>query len=299
MKNTRPDKYPHSATLFRFCKQALEMRYAGNVKVIDQDVGSILGYDPADCSHWKKGKKNIKTLNILKSIAEHLSIDERLLIGITTGSIHLNEALFEYQGYGDFSFSDSNLENLKKDYFRSPDKWRQNNGDLKPFEELFKIDRKSLSKLANTLLEKVSPIKAPVSISEIYRLFNCVKFKVLEEENSNYKLDYSQSFESKEVMTFNMPSNQPSFMRFIAIKELYKHLRSTKDPILVCYPSSPKEVIDIESNIFAGLILIPDEALKNCMPEVDVSQDLIKQLAERFDVSLALMNKRLSYFITN
>ncbi len=125
MKNTRQDKYPHSATLFRFCKRALEMRYAGNVKVIDQDVGSILGYDPADCSHWKKGKKNIKTLGILKSIADHLSIDERLLIGITSGHIRLDEALFEYKGYGDFSFSNTNLENLKKDYFKYPDKWSQ------------------------------------------------------------------------------------------------------------------------------------------------------------------------------
>ena len=98
MKTVRQDKYPHSATLFRFCKRALEMRYAGNVKVIDQDVGSILGYDPADCSHWKKGKKNIKALGVLKSIAEHLSIDDRLLVGITAGEVSLEEALFEYQG---------------------------------------------------------------------------------------------------------------------------------------------------------------------------------------------------------
>src|SRR6185295_12883698 len=55
MKKTAENRYPNSATLFKFCKEALEMRYEGNVKVIDQDVGSILGYDPADCSHWKKG----------------------------------------------------------------------------------------------------------------------------------------------------------------------------------------------------------------------------------------------------
>ena len=59
MKKVEANRYPHSATLFRFCKEALEIRYDGNVKVIDQDVGAILGYDPADCSHWKKGKKNI------------------------------------------------------------------------------------------------------------------------------------------------------------------------------------------------------------------------------------------------
>ena len=37
MKKIAENRYPNSATLFRFCKEALEIRYAGNVKVIDQD----------------------------------------------------------------------------------------------------------------------------------------------------------------------------------------------------------------------------------------------------------------------
>src|SRR5210317_2210482 len=99
MKKVEVNRYPHSATLFKFCKEALEIRYEGNVKVIDQDVGSILGYDPADCSHWKKGKKNIHALSTLRSIADHLSLDENLLVEIAAGKIGLEEALFEYRGY--------------------------------------------------------------------------------------------------------------------------------------------------------------------------------------------------------
>ena len=59
MKKIDEMRYTNSATLFKFCKYALALRYEGKVKVLDQDVGAILGYDPADCSHWKKGKKNI------------------------------------------------------------------------------------------------------------------------------------------------------------------------------------------------------------------------------------------------
>merc|ERR1712072_83889 len=103
MKKVEANRYPNSATLFRFCKEALEIRYKGNVKVIDQDVGAILGYDPADCSHWKKGKKNIRSLTTLKSIANHLNIDERLLIDIAGGKIQLQEAVFEFKGYGNFN----------------------------------------------------------------------------------------------------------------------------------------------------------------------------------------------------
>src|SRR6476619_4126808 len=116
MKKTAENRYPHSATLFKFCKEALEIRYEGNVKVIDQDVGAILGYDPADCSHWKKGKKNIRALATLRSIADHLSIDERLLIDIAGGKVGLEEAVFEYRGYGAFALQGRNLENLKKEF---------------------------------------------------------------------------------------------------------------------------------------------------------------------------------------
>ena len=66
MKKIMENRYEHSATLFKFCKEALKIRYSGNVKVIDQDVGAFMGYDPADCSHWKKGKKNIRTRKFQK-----------------------------------------------------------------------------------------------------------------------------------------------------------------------------------------------------------------------------------------
>lgn len=300
MKNTRQDKYPHSATLFRFCKRALEMRYAGNVKVIDQDVGSILGYDPADCSHWKKGKKNIKTLSILKSIADHLSIDERLLIGITSGRVRLDEALFEYKGYGDFSFSSTNLENLKKDYFKYPDKWPQGGlGEGKSFEELFKINRSALSDLVDEVLEKTRPLSLPISVAKIYSLFGSASLELLEDPEADYKIEYRPGEGRKKNLKFSMPANQPSFMKFLALKELYRHLCLTKDPMIKEHFEFPEEVLEIESNLFAGLILVPELELKSSMRELDISQDLIKQLAEKFGVSLALMNKRLGYFINH
>ena len=118
MKKTVENRYPHSATLFKFCKKALEIRYEGNVKVIDQDVGSILGYDPADCSHWKKGKKNIHALSTLRTIADHLNLDEGLLIDIAAGKVDLEEAIFEFRGYGAFNLNNRHVEDLKKDFFR-------------------------------------------------------------------------------------------------------------------------------------------------------------------------------------
>src|SRR3989338_578305 len=143
MKKMTENRYPSSAALFRFCKEALSLRYEGNVKVIDQDVGAILGYDPADCSHWKKGKKNIRSLSTFKSIADHLRIDETLLIDIVAGKIDLEEAVFEYKGYGDFSVKGPSFEALRKDFFTTPERW-QTKGRTQSFEDIFQLHKKEI-----------------------------------------------------------------------------------------------------------------------------------------------------------
>ena len=71
-------KYPNSANLFQFCRKVLDHKFGG-IRVIDQDVGQILGFDPADCSHWKKGKKNIRSIQAMKSIATHKESTKSLL----------------------------------------------------------------------------------------------------------------------------------------------------------------------------------------------------------------------------
>ena len=95
MKNNYQERYPNSRILFQFSKQALQYKFSEKVKVIDQDVGAILGYDPADCSHWKKGKKNIKNCKSLHTLAQTLQVDHDLIIALARGKITLEEALFE------------------------------------------------------------------------------------------------------------------------------------------------------------------------------------------------------------
>ena len=95
MKKISENKYPKSAKLFTFCRKALSLKYQGNVKIIDQDIGAILNFDPADCSHWKKGKKNINSLKPINTIANFLQIDSRLLFDLALGKKVLEESYFE------------------------------------------------------------------------------------------------------------------------------------------------------------------------------------------------------------
>ena len=292
MKKVEANRYPHSATLFKFCKEALEIRYEGNVKVIDQDVGAILGYDPADCSHWKKGKKNIRALATLQSIANHLNIDERLLIDVASGRIGLEEAVFEFRGYGTFALNGKSLDILKKEFFRDPTKW-QSDGGLRSFEELFDVNRPAVTEIANTVLEAGHFTEAPIYIPEVFQLYSNIK--LINNEAASQTIEIKQE-ESSTTIVYRGPEMRP-FMRFLIAKELFKHLSRTQNPITSQVQKVPEEVLDIQANIFAGILLIPGNLLRKEVEKIDTSLDIVMQLADIFWTSRSLMNHRLRDYL--
>ncbi len=293
MKKMIENRYPNSATLFKFCKEALEIRYEGNVKVIDQDVGAILGYDPADCSHWKKGKKNIRSLATLRSIADHLNIDERLLIDIAAGRMDFDEAVFEYRGYGAFALQGRSLENLKKEFFKNPTRW-QAETTKQTFEELFDTNRPSVVKAAEAVLAMGSFTEAPIYIPEIFRLFPNITLESDDTITEPITVAIQNENQPDQVtaIKFKGPEMRP-YVRFLAAKELFMHLWRTKNPIVSMFAENPKEVIDIQSNIFAGILLVPGNMLRKEVEKIDSSMDIVLQLADTFWVSKSLMNQRL------
>ena len=297
MKKVETNRYPHSAVLFKFCKEALEMRYDGNVKVIDQDVGAILGYDPADCSHWKKGKKNIRSLTTLKSIAGHLNIDERLLIDIASGRIGLDEAVFEYRGYGAFSLQGKTLENFKKEYFKNPAKW-QPEGSHASFEELFDCNRPAIVKMVQEIITAGGFTEAPLYIPEILQLYPNIHLETAGETAPQLEITKTGEGETLQTVVRQRGEMRP-YQRFLILKELFKHLCQCQDKIASSFWTTPAEVIDINANIFAGLLLVPGDLLRKEVEKVDSSLDIVIQLSDIFWVSKALMNQRLKDYLEN
>ncbi len=298
MKKTAENRYPNSATLFKFCKEALEIRYDGNVKVIDQDVGAILGYDPADCSHWKKGKKNIRALNTLRSIADHLNIDERLLIDIASGKIGLDEAVFEYKGYGAFSLQGRHLESLKKEFFRNPGKWQQD-GTVSTFEDLFDINRAAVSEVANSIFSAGNFSEAPIYIPEVYQMYPSINIESDETLTEAVAIEsQGEGSELRRTIRFKGPEMRP-YIRFLLAKELFKFLAHSRSQGMEAFTHIPNEVLDIQANIFAGMLLVPGKILKTEVEKIDGSIDLIAQLADTFWVSKSLINQRLRDYMEN
>lgn len=298
MKKTAENRYPHSATLFRFCKEALEIRYQGNIRVIDQDVGAILGYDPADCSHWKKGKKNIRALATLRSIAKHLSVDERLLIDIAAGKIGLEEAVFEFTGYGSFALAGRNLENLRKEFFKNPARWQQN-GLMVSFEELFDVDRKAVNDVVEKVFVTGSFTEAPIHLREVYQVFPNIKLE--SDEYINESVQVVRDGEGSQLRTtvkYRGKEMRP-YVRFLIARELFKFFIESGHEYGAVFSDSPKEVNDVRANLFAGLLLVPGQILHKEVDKIDSSLDLISQLAATFWVSKSLMNQRLRDFMEN
>lgn len=296
MKKTAENRYPHSATLFKFCKEALEIRYEGNVKVIDQDVGSILGYDPADCSHWKKGKKNIHALATLKSIAEHLNLDERLLIDVASGKIGLEEAIFEYKGYGNFALSSQFMEGIKKDFFKNPDKW-QNSNESKSFEEIFDLNRNRVVEVAEQVLKAGNFDEAPVYIPEVYQMYPDIQLEKDATLNQSFRVEKQGFGESLRVTIYIKADEMRPYIRFLIARQLFKFLCESKNQIAKAFFNTPLEVQEIQANIFASTLLVPGYLLRKEIEQLNNSIDIVMQLSETFWISHSLMNQRLRDYI--
>jgi hypothetical protein len=298
MKKIAENRYPHSATLFKFCKEALAIRYEGNVKVIDQDVGAILGYDPADCSHWKKGKKNIRALSTLRAIADHLAIDDRLLIEIAAGKVGFDEAVFEFRGYGSFGLNGRTSENLKKEFFKNPARYQGDNSRL-TFEEIFDIDRPSVSKAIDSILGAGKFEEAPIYIPEVCNLFP--NFSIIADSSITSGIDIKTEGQGSDlrVTVRYTGSDMRPYLRFLVAKELFKYLVHSGSMHVASIRSCPEEVLDIRANLFAGLLLIPGKMLRKEVEKIDAAHDIVNQLSETFWVSKAMVNQRLRDYMEN
>lgn len=171
-------KYPHSANLFQFCRAVLDRKFGG-IRVIDQDVGQILGFDPADCSHWKKGKKNIKSIQAMKKIADHLGVDESLVIDVAAGEITNSEALFEVDGYGSFSLDHKTVDKAKKEYYKAnAHQWSQHKDQH--IHSVLSHNNQLIDEIVIAIHEKIQFTEAPLYLPEIVTCYPKLTLKVVE-----------------------------------------------------------------------------------------------------------------------
>jgi hypothetical protein len=294
-----PDiKYPGSARLFSFCKSVLDTKF-GDARVIDQDVGQILGFDPADCSHWKKGRKNIKSVDALKSIATHLGVDERLVIDVASGAINDVEALLEFKGLGLMDIAPAVPEAVRKEWMRRNGRAWTTEMEHK-LQNFFTIKTDEVDRVISQIHQKIQFFEAPLFLPELLRAYP--EIRVVNKSHS-----FDQTMNIVDALPRGYQHDNGKFellvaegamlrpvMRFHIVKALAPFFVSNlMDRSSNLFSEHEIYVRDVYANCFAARFLVPTALVKAELKRVDLSRDMISQLAEIFWVSRSLMNRRL------
>ena len=289
-------RYPHSANLFIFCRRVLDHRHGGG-RVIDQDVGQLLGFDPADCSHWKKGKKHIRSIQAMKDIAKHLAIDERLVIDVASGDLDALEGYCEYTGYGSFEPDPKLLETSRRELQQKhKNLWTRDREET--LKDQYKIDVDTILRCVQEIQRKIRFEEAPLYLPEITACYPDIMFKPMDWafEVKTLPTELVQKTQQGNKLLLQYKNNQEHrpFVRFRLAKAMASYfLPQNSLPEDALLSSWLEHLHDIESNIFAAHLLVPTELLQKELKKVDLSKDIVQQLAETFWVSKQLMNKRL------
>lgn len=292
MKKLAVLKYPNSASLFRLCRRVLEQKLSSS-RIHDHDIGKLLNFDPADCSHWKNGHKNIVSLLAIRSLSRQLEIDEKILIDLVHGDLDEDEAFFEYLGYGRLSLDESFLTKAKKAFYKNHKLPWSRERDIE-FQKFFQIDEKKISQLTYEVIQKSSCNKIPIHIPELISFFPEIIFNPIPQmkENITYKRN-AQQF----IINFKSGTENKLYSRFELAKILGSYfLNPKKDPSRE-FLNYRVEINEIEKTLFAFHLLVPTHYLTREMEKLDNTKDIVLQLSETFWVSRNFMNARLQNFL--
>lgn len=297
MKKETEYKYPNSANLFKFCRRVLDHKYGG-IRVIDQDVGQILGFDPADCSHWKKGKKNIRSIQAMKSIAGHLGVDEKIVVDVASGDMGELEAYFEFTGYGNFDVDTKVVEAAKKDFYRKyANAWSKEKEN--EFKHFFHIDSDAIVRKVQEIHEALGFNEAPLYLPEIVSRYPDIMLKPQKDFFDEAGLQTLRAHweGSQLVIAYKSGLELKPFLRFRIAKAMAEYFLAPSPLEGSDLKPYAKHVQDVESNIFAAHLLAPASLIRQELRQMDPSKDVVVQLAEAFWVSKAFMNQRLKELI--
>lgn len=292
MKKQLALKYPHSASLFRFCRRVLDHKLSG-VRIIDQDVGQLLGFDPADCSHWKKGKKNIHSIFAMRSLAKNLGVDEKLVVDLASGDIDDEEAYCEFLGYGSIELDTKTIESAKRDFFRlNSSRWTRDREQ--EFRDYFKIEEAHIESVVSEIHQRIKFLEAPLYLPELVGYYPDVVLEDLPELNVSAEEQVKiRQEKQKLVISYKRGSEMRPYVRYRIAKMMSQYFLPPTKGLGSELKEYAAHISDVEGNLFAGHLLAPSHLIRKEMRKIDVAKDPLTQLAEIFWVSKSFMNLRL------
>ena len=268
MKRSGAAKFPNSVQLFKFCHKVLSTRTG--TKVHDQEVGSILEFNPSDCSHWKRGEKNVRSVFSLAKLAETLQVDIGLIHDVASGACGLDEAFYEWQ-------ETATIRTIQERVAGSP------NAEVK-------VARDRVEAFVAQLHEQADFTTPPLYIPEVMRFFAFVGTqpadmmdklcRILRVRPGQYTIQYKKG--DLRPQTRMCMTRELSKIVFQGERDRFPELGAVN-----------ASLSDYEELVFTASLLAPKALLLSEMAKLDSRKNIINELAALFWVPKSLVGFQL------
>lgn len=272
MRRSGTAKFPHSVQLFKFTQKVMVDQRGG--KVNDQEVGSILNFNPSDCSHWKRGEKNVKSVFALTALANTLGVEPGLIFDIASGAISMDEAFFEYQET------------------KSISKIRVNVAELDAGEVQEAAER--VSAFVKQIHSQADFTNAPLYVPEVMRFFAYINMqtaemmdkltRILRVKPGQYTIHYTKG-DLK-------PQTRMSIVRELA-RIIFEGERARYPELGAAKPS----LVSFEELVFIADLLCPQSMIRKEMAKIDSRKNLVAELSTIFWVPKILIGFQLQMML--
>jgi len=265
MKRSESAKFPNSVQLFKFCQKVL-MHQRGSKRVNDQEIGGILEFNPSDCSHWKRGEKNVRSVFSLAKLSEALKVESGLIHDLASGGTALDEAFFEY------------LESTSLNAVVA----KANTAG----EETLNAARVRVTAFVNQLHAQCQFTTPPLYLPEVLRFFSFIQMqptdmidrlsRVLRTKPGQYAINYRKG-------------DLKAQTRMSVLKDVGRIVFEAERARFPELGASQESVLAFEQLLFTANLLVPKAMLKEEIARLDSRRNVVNELSALFWVPKSLI----------
>lgn len=240
-------------------------------KINDQDIGSILNFNPSDCSHWKKGEKNVKSVFALDTLARELGVEVTLIHDIASGAIGLEEAYFEYTEASHFGSA-----------------YRQ---ALILGEKVVNEQRQRVERFVTSLHQRTEFRTPPLYLPEILRFFTFITAQTTDmmDKLSRVLRTRPQQY----VIQYRKGELKPQTRMSIAFDLARILLEGERERFQSELGNLREELSTFERTVFVATLLVPKTMLSDELAKIDARKNVVAELAVAFWVPKSLVSFQL------
>ncbi len=272
MKKVVEIKFPNAIHLFKFCHRVLSNQKGSRIN--DQDVGNILGFNPSDCSHWKRGEKNVRSIFSIAALAETLHVEQALLTDIVNGSFGLDEAHFEHQESLNYKSAIGTKVNLGQDIATN-------------------IMARART-FAENLLKEAQFNVAPLYLPEVVKLLPFVQIQAADMTD---RLTRVLRVKPGQYVIQHKKGDLKAQTRYSMAKDLARLVFEAERSRFAELGTLQSEHSALEQLTFASELLLPRKFLKAEITKIDSNKNLVNELAGAFWVPKSLVTLQLKMLI--